>query len=123
MTEEFERVFVYGTLLSGESNHRLLEGSTKVGNYALAKGFLMKNLGPFPACVEESDNPIPVIGEVWKVSPETFARLDRLEGYPDFYNRKQIDTFSGPAWIYFCNEEKDRPTILSGSWKKHLGRE
>lgn len=116
-----ELVFVYGTLLTGESNHHLLEGSELRGT-EVANGFLMKDLGRFPACVEEADNHIPVIGEVWKVSPETFARLDRLEGYPYFYNRKQIPTFDGPAWIYFCNEERDRPTITSGSWKKHLGR-
>lgn len=122
MPEEFERVFVYGTLLSGESNHYLLEGSELMGK-TVANGFDLKDLGPFPACVENPLSTTSVEGEVWMVTKEVLARLDRLEGYPTFYNRKKIWTFFDDCWIYFCNAEKDNPTILSGSWKQHLGRE
>lgn len=113
------KVFVYGTLLSGEGNNYLLEGSQKLGD-AKVQGFLMKNLGPFPACVPNDNINAEVVGEVWEVSDETFKRLDRLEGYPDFYDRTLVGTSHGEAWIYINVAASGRPTIQSGNWKQHL---
>ena len=45
-----------------------------------------------------------IIGEVWSVDEETFAYLDAIEGYPDFYDRRIIETSKGDAWIYFIKD-------------------
>ncbi len=114
------KVFVYGTLLSGESNnHRFLQTSVKKGNYAL-KGFTMYDLGSFPACIQSLHYGDVVVGEVWEVTNEVFQSLDYLEGYPRFYDRIEVDTFDGTAWIYIHNEKPDGERISSGSWKEHL---
>lgn len=112
-------VFVYGTLLAGEPNNFFLKGSTKLGEDSVT-GFLMKDLGPFPACVPNDNENNTIVGEVWEVSDETFKHLDRLEGYPDFYDRVLVDTFAGKAWIYVNAGASSSPTIKSGDWKKYL---
>lgn len=114
-----DKVFVYGTLLTGENNNRLLSSSELLGE-ATADGFDMYSLGGFPACVENEESKIPVKGEVWKVDPDTMTRLDMLEGYPSFYDRKEIPTEFGTAWIYTMNRAANgrNALIKTGSWKE-----
>src|SRR5690606_6293052 len=66
----------------------------------------MYSLTYFPAISfkEGSDNNVQVLGEVYLVKTKAAAMLgtlDALEGFPSFYNRKQIDTEFGKAWVYF----------------------
>jgi gamma-glutamylcyclotransferase (GGCT)/AIG2-like uncharacterized protein YtfP len=120
-----EQVFVYGTLLSGEYNNRLLATSEKMGKEVVS-GFTMVSLGAYPACIPDENATTPILGEVWRVDDETFQRLDRLEGYPHFYDRKEVDTFAGKAWIYCMHEENMRDNlevIISGNWKQFLGKD
>jgi gamma-glutamylcyclotransferase (GGCT)/AIG2-like uncharacterized protein YtfP len=64
--------------------------------------------------------------EVYEVSDELFTnKLDRLEGYPDFYNRMEVNTSFGKAWIYFLNDYSfidnySLQIVLSGDWKTYL---
>lgn len=113
---EKEKVFVYGTLLSGESNNHLLVTSEKLGD-AQVEGLEMHNFGPFPACVLALTNEPVVKGEVWEVDKDTFQRLDWLEGYPDFYDRVEVKTNLGIAWVYICENARGKPLIASGDWK------
>lgn len=110
-------VFVYGTLLSGQHNNRLLSSSTLLGTDEVG-GIEMHDLGPFPACVA-SERSEKVVGEVWEVSDETLQRLDYLEGHPTFYKRVQIQTKFGMAWVYLCKDGLTAPLIPSGDWKKY----
>ena len=71
------RVFVYGTLLGGGPNHRLLRRSRLVGEDTTADGFALHNLGPFPGMVRATAG--HVRGEVYEVDDATLAALDRLE--------------------------------------------
>lgn len=118
--------FVYGTLLSGERNNYLLETSTKLGKDTVP-GFMMVNLGAFPALIStDSETVPPVLGEVWEIDADTLQRLDWLEGYPRLYDRKEVDTSFGKAWVYFMHEERVQDglqVITSGSWKQFLGKE
>lgn len=111
-------VFVYGTLLSGQGNNHLLRDSTKLGDVTVS-GLEMHTMGGFPACVVRYDKYSSVTGEVWEVDDETFARLDRLEGYPHFYDRIEINTPLGEAWVYINEEARSLPVVESGDWKKH----
>ena len=117
MSEEI-RVFVYGTLLSGESNnHRFLSFSNKLGDQKV-EGLQMYSLGYFPACVYTGNDEHVVTGEVWEVDEETFRGLDRLEGYPSFYDRILVSTEYGEAWVYVHSQTPPTTLITSGDWRE-----
>lgn len=115
-------VFVYGTLLSGEGNNlRFLQNpeSKLIGKCAVA-GFIMHNLGAYPACVQTVERNRKIFGEIWEVSADKLHDLDLLEGHPHFYERILIDTNYGDAWIYINNKAVGYPEIESGNWKEHI---
>lgn len=107
-------VAVYGTLRRGEGNyHYFLNESNKLGTCAL-EGWDMYSMGAFPFVVP-GDGKITI--EVFEVDDTTFRRLDGLEGYPDFYDRTQVETSYGTAWMYFIHDNDPRnPKIESGDW-------
>ena len=96
-------VAVYGSLRKGKGNHRILDNDrTEYLGTTRVSGFDMYNMGSFPF-ITDGGGEITV--EVYRVTDSTTAyRLDALEGYPSFYNRKQVQTEYGLAWIYFIND-------------------
>jgi len=112
------RVAVYGTLRMGELNHRLLESSQYIGMRNL-DGFLMRSLGNFPTLVE-GDGQVTV--EVYEVDEETFILLDRLEGFPRLYQRKEVVIDGFPAWIYYWKYAESAagyPLVECGDWVRY----
>lgn len=103
-------IFCYGTLKSGYSNHGLIHESEFVGRATTINKYTMYSNGNFPyVCYLEDEDNYTISGEVYKVSPETLQRVDRLEGHPTFYHRKPImvELESGEqiiAEIYFNNK-------------------
>jgi gamma-glutamylcyclotransferase (GGCT)/AIG2-like uncharacterized protein YtfP len=112
------RVFVYGTLLAGEGNHRLLATAPLVGAARTEPTFELRNLGAFPGLVK--GGACSVAGEVYEVDAPTLARLDALEGHPRFYRRTRIALDDGTkAQTYLLTPEQvvGRPIIPSGNWR------
>ncbi len=97
------KVFVYGTLKSGGS----IRGLNQFGDGAVIIGkavttypdYEMLDLGAFPGVFKGGTYKIQ--GEVWAVDDEVMDDLDRIEGYPDFYQREQTLTTHGKAWMYY----------------------
>lgn len=114
------RVFVYGSLMSGLHNHRLLEGARFIGTDRTRPLFGLVDLGSFPAMVAEGTTCI--VGEVWEVDAATLADLDRLEGHPRWYervtivlaSRRRADTYLMPRV-----RVADRPEVIGGDWRDH----
>ena len=115
-------VAVYGTLRSGECNHRLLANS----NAELAwegisrQKFAMFGLSSYFPYLVPRTHVRDVYLEVYNVDDATFASLDILEGYPQHYNRKQVKVRSRDAWIYFAEEDQisqQGGRIEGGDWK------
>ena len=100
------KVFVYGTLKKGNAARgldRWAKGVKFVGTAVTSKPeYSLYNLGHFPAVSLKGQS--HVSGEVWTVDNETMHELDRIEGYPAFYKRTQIDTTQGRAWMYFIHD-------------------
>lgn len=112
------RVFVYGTLLAGEPNHRVLAGARLVAEGRTQPAFELRDLGPFPGLVHGGGH--AVVGEVYEVDDATLAALDRLEGHPRFYRRTTVSLADGEqVWTYLLGPEQveGRPIIRSGSWR------
>lgn len=118
-------VAVYGSLKKGFGNHFLLEKSRFVDTLSLS-GYDMYSLGRFPAIVRGSGT---ITVELYDVDCETLERLDRLEGFSGIasrynaYNREEIDTPYGKAFIYiYANEQRLGGRVFglvtSGNWEK-----
>ena len=113
------RVFVYGTLLSGEPNHRLLADAELVGEARTEAAFDLVSLGAFPAMVPGGGTAIA--GEVYEVDPQTLDALDRLEGHPRFYRRHAVRLDDGGevlAYLLTPDQVRGRPRITSGDWRR-----
>ena len=81
------KVFVYGTLKSGKSNHYFLANAKFLGKARVGRNFKLYVSG-LPYLVEESGD--GAVGEVYEVDNEGLMSLDRLEGHPNFYFRKPV---------------------------------
>ncbi len=112
-------LFVYGTLKRGGSIHWILDGYPFLGR-ARAKGFVLYDLGPYPAMVRGAG---VVYGEVYEVSEEVLQALDWVEGVPVLYRRELIEVVFEDgtplkAWAYIYNGNvKGFPLIKEGEWK------
>ncbi|WP_342379405.1 gamma-glutamylcyclotransferase [Myxococcus stipitatus] len=112
------RVFVYGTLLAGEPNHRVLAGARLVAKACTEPAFELRDLGPFPGLVRGGTH--AVAGEVYEVDAPTLAALDRLEGHPRFYRRTRIALDDGAlveTYLLTPEQVEGRPVIVSGNWR------
>ena len=110
-------VFVYGSLKRGEYNNPVLTESRGLycGDATTSNRYLLFG-GVFPKLAAYHDMSKAqarqhksykghVAGELWRVSAEGLAALDRLEGCPQHYRRETIEvsTSSGmrQPWAYF----------------------
>jgi gamma-glutamylcyclotransferase (GGCT)/AIG2-like uncharacterized protein YtfP len=118
-----KKVAVYGSLLAGLGNHRLLADSTFLMEAEVAIPFKMIDLGAFPGLIPAEENQ-DIKVEIYEVTDEVFDTLDGLEGYPSFYDRTTITPVEGHenVWIYFLNKADRyyKDPIESGDWKAHL---
>ena len=109
------RVFVYGTLKRGQRNYRFMRGAEFLGAHLTAKSYSMFEFEGYPAvCL---DGRHAVSGEVYIVDDRRFRRIDDLEWYPHFYQRIEIPTRWGDAWMYIVRAELCvGKRLMRGSW-------
>ena len=113
------KVFVYGTLLTGERNARWAMNARR--HPAWTHGTIYDTGWGYPAFVKEGETKI--VGELLTVDDEGFASMDRLEGYPRLYRREEIEAFTAEsgcvrAWVYIMNSlPKDAKVIEGGDWR------
>ena len=116
--DEEHKVFVYGTLITGERNARCAGNARRQKAWAL--GTIYDTGWGFPAFVKRGRT--RVAGEVLTVGNDGFRSMDRLEGYPSLYRREQIQVHlvgggSVLAWVYIMNRLKpDAKVIECGDW-------
>ncbi|WP_221030352.1 gamma-glutamylcyclotransferase family protein [Actomonas aquatica] len=116
------RVFVYGTLKQGGSNHAFLEGQTYLGDARTVPGYKLYLVADYPGMVRDPSDQRGVTGELWEVDTPTLAELDRLEGIDEkLYRRDPIpllpphDTTPVETYIYLRNIRGRRP-FVDGHW-------
>jgi gamma-glutamylcyclotransferase (GGCT)/AIG2-like uncharacterized protein YtfP len=92
-------VFVYGSLKRGFRNHGLLHASEFVGGGLTEARYRLINLGPYPAMIENAEEPMSITGELYRVDEPTLAALDRLEDEGVLYRRivARITSLDGGA--------------------------
>jgi len=95
------RVFVYGTLKRGQSNHGLLINDKYIGADSITMKGRMVDLGAFPGVIRNQRDEATIRGEVYEVDDDTLNGLDYLEGHPTFYRRDKYKTDTGiRCWMY-----------------------
>ncbi|OAS16988.1 gamma-glutamylcyclotransferase family protein [Paenibacillus oryzisoli] len=118
-------VFVYGTLLVGESNHHVVSPYLMEVQPGTIHGRLY-DVGPYPALVR-TDDTHEVEGEWIEVTEEGLAAMDILETYfgphhaDNEYERIWVkDTTSEKeGWVYCYPSPRGLPAIQGSSWKSH----
>jgi gamma-glutamylcyclotransferase (GGCT)/AIG2-like uncharacterized protein YtfP len=120
-------VFVYGTLLVGESNHYIAEPFVLSVQPGAVRGRLY-DVGHYPALAlptehEESQENI-VVGEWFEVTEAGLKAMDILEdyygpGHSNEYERVWITDVNGSreGWVYIWQDVSGLSEITSGSWK------
>ncbi len=114
------QVFVYGTLMRGESNHYFLKNSTYITG-ATVDGYEMYDVGYYPAIISGKGK---IIGELYMVSIEDMPSIDRLEGEGSLYIRKcelikQVSSEKTLAYIYEFNQDVGGLEKIN-SWKDYV---
>lgn len=128
-----ERVFFYGTLMTGFDRRRRLNLDANL--VLLGRGWIaaaLFDLGLYPAAVPAPDS--KVWGELFEVAEPAlvFAALDEIEGYDpqrndtSLYVRRLVPVHldgqpDSEAWAYFYNAPLGQaPRITSGDYLTHL---
>ena len=104
-------VAVYGTLKKGYSNYNHYLTSSKHLGKGETKDKYPLLISGLPYLIEDKGKGHNVEVDVFKVSGTVMASLDRLEGHPNWYRRKQIEIKMKDGkvllcWIYFNIREK-----------------
>ncbi len=113
------KVFVYGTLLSGEGNHRQLRGARMLAVRRTEPRYTLVSLGPYPALL--AGGTTSVTGEVYDVDDDLLRALDRFEGVPSVYRRERIHLLGGESvagYLLARPRAKSYEVISSGDWRE-----
>lgn len=126
---ERQLVFVYGTLMSGLPNNYLLSTSEFIGKAITKNKMLLTAEGiPFLNDLIEDSN---IEGEVYSVTEDVLATLDKLEGYRgrnyiNFYERSAIDVILKDkkkteldCWVYIQNDHDECENISNIGYRKY----
>lgn len=99
MQQDFQHVFVYGSLKRGYALHHLLESQNFLGDAVTEPRYRLFDLGQYPGLVEWPDG-LAIRGEVYQVDRECLSRLDAVEGVAEcLYVRRPIALQAASAEI------------------------
>ena len=115
-------IFVYGTLLRGESNHPQIADARFVGSARTEPRYELADLGGYPALLEDGDSAID--GEIYEVDRVLLTQLDAFEEVPSLYERKPIALIGGCADGYVMARARANgaPRIKDGDWRAVVRR-
>ena len=117
---EYVTLATYGTLMTGEHNHHLVQSSLSISP-GMLKGTLYDTGYGFPAFTQEGDS--TVVFEIIRIPRKDWPRVDQLEGYPNLYTRKFIPLFRGNitvgAWVYIMNELPPQAKVIKDTGGEH----
>lgn len=120
-TDERVLVFVYGSLMQGQSNAHHMPAGSFVRRARTGRGWALVSLGPWPALVV-GDGQVHgrVHGEVHAVPTAELPRLDAFEDVPDLYVRRAIALDDGTevdAWVMPARRAQLGEPVPGGDWR------
>jgi gamma-glutamylaminecyclotransferase len=121
MAETTSRLFVYGTLLSGERDHSLLKDSQRLDVVSTEPAFELVDIGAYAAMVPGGR--IAILGELYALDLKTLADIDVRRQVPILFRRVQIRLADGSqAGSYLMDPEqvRGRRRLAHGDWRKRF---
>jgi len=98
-------VFVYGTLKKGKSAHKFLKGAEYFGEYGVRGSLYGHGDVAYPMMKITASG--LVFGELYGVTENMLASMDRYEGHPHHYKRTLTSLWKtngiqldDDAWVY-----------------------
>ena len=110
------KVFVYGTLMSGNSNYESFLGDADFIGEFIAEGFALYDLGSYPGIIHSEIDKVK--GELYSIDSKILRKLDMLEGEGSLYIRELISVVNDKnetqeAYIYVYNQDVSRKVKVS----------
>jgi gamma-glutamylcyclotransferase (GGCT)/AIG2-like uncharacterized protein YtfP len=99
------KVLVYGTLKKGYSNHHFMFKSKYIKNTEIKGSLYLKKDRYFPHLILKGEDLIEC--EIYEVSENCLTYLDRLEGHPNFFERKELEIENEKMFIYEYKIQKN----------------
>lgn len=112
------RLFVYGALMKGNSNHENFLSNARFAGYFVADGFQIYDFGSYPLIAQNEID--KVRGEMYIVDNNTLCELDISEAKANLFTRKSIKVVSETdpdevqeAYIYVYNKDVSKNVKIS----------
>jgi gamma-glutamylaminecyclotransferase len=118
VTDRSVLLFVYGTLLPGETSHARLDGARALGPARTTPAYDLYDLGPYPALVDGGAT--AVVGELFEVPLPMLAALDVYEQVPILFQRARVALDDGrvaQTYVLARDQVRGRRRIRSGDWR------
>jgi gamma-glutamylaminecyclotransferase len=91
------KIFVYGTLMQGRSNHNYYLSSSQFLGVGVLKEYGLYDVSSYPGIQPLTG--ASVIGELYEVDHETKENLDRLEGEGSLYIATKVTVWQGDTQV------------------------
>lgn len=126
------RVFIYGSLLPGLSNHHVVSSYIRESVNGVISGRLV-DVGEYPAAVRDQDSKAgaSVIQGLWlTIEPSGLVLLDELE---EFYGIEELNDYERiwvrdihhpnlEGWVYVWPEDRGFPPVAEVYWPDYLNK-
>jgi gamma-glutamylcyclotransferase (GGCT)/AIG2-like uncharacterized protein YtfP len=112
------RLFIYGTLLTGERDHALLAGAELIGPAQTEAHFQLVDLGVYAALVP--DGKVAVHGELYAVSLTTRREIDVARQVPILFQRVPIRLADGTqveTYAMTTDQVRGKRRLAHGDWR------
>jgi gamma-glutamylcyclotransferase (GGCT)/AIG2-like uncharacterized protein YtfP len=112
------RLFVYGALMKGNSNHENFLSNARFAGYFVADGFQIYDFGSYPLIAQNEID--KVRGEMYIVDNNILCELDISEAKANLFTRKSIKVVSEndndevqEAYVYVYNKDASKNVKIS----------
>jgi len=118
---EHTRLFVYDSLLTGETEHSYLESAAPLGVVETEPGFALFELQGLGALVRGGAD--RVRGELFGVDATTLMRIDVLRRVPLLFQRTRITLADGSVaetYLMSVEDVRGRRRLSGGDWQSRF---
>jgi gamma-glutamylcyclotransferase (GGCT)/AIG2-like uncharacterized protein YtfP len=112
------RLFVYGTMLSGEPDHPLLAKATLVGPAKTTRRYLLVETNVGAGLLDGGD--CAVVGELYELDVAALAACDVHRQHPLLYERRPVElegTTAAEAYFLRAEQARGRRRLRGGDWR------